>query len=111
MGRYCVLVHTNGIIPTEEDDNGHERLPRNLNKNIRQHESFPGVCLCRAFADFVESTLSDEVGHDLLDKLSKNGEEHEDGEHLVLQALLGERCFVEDEADEEGLCIVSTTVG
>jgi hypothetical protein len=47
--------------------------------------------------------LSDEVRHNLLDELAEYGEEHEDGEHLVLEFLLGGACIEEGESDEEGL--------
>ena len=37
----------------------------------------------------------------MVDQLSKDREEHEDAEHLVLQALMREWSLEEDEADEE----------
>ncbi len=51
------------------------------------------------------------MGHDLLDELAEDSEEHEDGEHLVLELLLGSACVEEGKSDEEGLgsqrCIIS----
>jgi hypothetical protein len=41
--------------------------------------------------------------HDLLDELAENGEEHEDGEHLILELLLTSPCVEEGEANEESL--------
>jgi hypothetical protein len=47
--------------------------------------------------------LGDKVGHNLLDELAEDGEEHEDGEHLVLEFLLRGASMEEGEANEEGL--------
>lgn len=41
--------------------------------------------------------------HNLLGELTEDSEEHEYGEHLILETLLTERRLVEDEADKEGL--------
>jgi len=43
------------------------------------------------------------MGHDLLYELAKDGEEHEDREHLILELLLGGACVEEGKSDEEGL--------
>jgi hypothetical protein len=43
------------------------------------------------------------MGHQLLDQLSKDDEEHEDGEQLILQPLLTEVRMEEGKADKESL--------
>jgi hypothetical protein len=47
--------------------------------------------------------LNDEVGHDLLDKLAEDGEQHENGKHLILKALLTELSLEEGKSDEKSL--------
>lgn len=101
------LTHADWVVPTHENDKGHECLPRYFDDDVGQHESLPRVSLCRALSHFVQSTLRHKVRHDLLHKLTKDGEKHEDGEHLILETLLTERRLVEDETDEECLVGVS----
>jgi hypothetical protein len=43
------------------------------------------------------------MGHDLLDKLTEDREQHEDGKHLILKTLLTELGFEEGETNEESL--------
>lgn len=45
------------------------------------------------------------MGHDLLDELAEDGEEHEDGKELVLEALETVLGAEEGEADEEPLWV------
>ncbi len=44
---------------------------------------------CLSFSSFEESALGTELGHDLLAQVSKDGHEHENCEHLVLETLDG----------------------
>src|SRR5271170_2124339 len=99
--RNCVAIHADRIVPTEIHDDSHKGLIWKLDDNVGEHEGFPRVRLCWPLANLVKSALSDKVRHDLLDELTKDGEQHEDSEHLVLEALLGERRFEEGEADKE----------
>lgn len=70
--------------------------------DIRCHKHFPTVCLAWTFPHFVQTSLSDEVGHDLLHELSKDGEQHENSEELILQTLLRVIGFEKRETDEKG---------
>ena len=88
--RYRVSIKADGIIEAKEYDDCHERVPRQLDKDVGKHEGLPAVGLAGSFTDFVESSLGHEVRHDLLHKLSEDGEEHENAEKLILQALVRE---------------------
>ncbi|TFA97843.1 hypothetical protein CCMA1212_010383 [Trichoderma ghanense] len=96
-----VLVEADGVVDADEHDDGHERVPRDLGDDLGQHEDLPAVRLGRPLADLVERALDHKVRHLLLHQLPEDGEDVEDGEHLVLQALDAERGVEEDEADEE----------
>jgi hypothetical protein len=102
-GRYSVFVQSDGVVPTEEDQDCHKRIPGQLDDDVGDHEGFPGVCFGRALARFIQGALGDEVGHNLLNKLAEDGEEHEDGEHLVLQFLLRRSRIEEGKPDEKSL--------
>lgn len=86
-GGFRVVVEADGVIPGDEDEQAGNSVPGEFDNNVGQHEGAPVVSFRGAFAGFVEGTLGDEVGHDLLDKLAEDREEHEDGEELVLEAL------------------------
>lgn len=101
VGGRRVVVQPDGVVPGEEDEHGHERIPGQLDDNVGDHECLPAIRLARALAHLVEGALGDEVRHDLLHELAEDGEQHEDGEHLVLQLLLRGACVEEGEADEE----------
>lgn len=77
------------------------RVVGHLGEHAGEEEGRPGVGFGRPLAGFVEGALRDEERHELLDELAEDGDEHEDGEHLVLQALNGVGRVEEDEADEE----------
>lgn len=47
----------------------------------------PSINLGRPFADFVERSLGNKHGHDLLIDVTEKDEVHEDGVKLVLQSL------------------------
>ena len=43
-GGFSVLVQPDGIVPAEEDENCHERVPWELDDDVGDHEGLPGVC-------------------------------------------------------------------
>lgn len=43
------------------------------------------------------------MGHDLIDQVTEDGHQHENGEHLVLQALKGVVGFEKRETNEQCL--------
>lgn len=45
------------------------------------------IGLCWSSLTSYKSRWTHEMGHDLLDEVAKDGEKHEDGQHLVLQPL------------------------
>ena len=98
-----VFVHADRVIPAKEDDDGHQRVPGQLDDDVGRDEDFPRVRLGRALADFVQGALHDEVRHGLLHDVAEDGHEHEDGEELVLQALKTGGRLPEGETDEECL--------
>lgn len=96
--RWCgIVVESNWVIEAEEDDNGHERVPGEFYQDVCCHKCLPAVGLGGPLPDFVERTLRHEMRHYLLRKLTEDGEEHEYGKHLVLQALMRKRCVVKNE--------------
>ena len=97
-----VAVETDGVVPAEVHDGTHERVPGKLDNDLGEHKDLPAVDLGRALTDLVERTLDDEVRHGLLDELAEDGEQVEDGEHLVLETLDGVGGVVEDETNEQG---------
>lgn len=103
VGRFGVAVEPDGVVPCDEDEEAGESVPGEFDDDVREHEGAPGVYFRGPFARFVEGALGDEVGHDLLDELAEDGEEHEDGEELVSQALETVFGAEEGEADEEAL--------
>ena len=101
IGRLGVTIQTNRVVPAEEDENSHERVPWKFDDDVRKHERLPGVSLAGTLTDLVQSTLGDEVGHDLLDELTKDSHQHEDTKHLVLETLLSVGHVVKRETDEK----------
>jgi hypothetical protein len=104
VGRYRVLFEADRIIETVEDHDGRKRIPRELDQDVRDHKNEPAVSPGRALSNLVQSALGDELRpelrisfvtirrhclHYLLREISKYCEQEEDGEHFVLQALLG----------------------
>lgn len=102
---FRVAVEADGVVPCDEDEEAGEGVPGQLDDDVGEHEGAPGVGFRRPFARFVEGPLGDEVGHDLLDELAEDGEEHEDGKELVLEALETVFGAEEGEADEEPLWV------
>jgi hypothetical protein len=47
--------------------------------------------------------LNNEVRHQLLDELTEDGKEHENGKHLILEPLETERGVEETESNEKRL--------
>jgi hypothetical protein len=43
--------------PGEEDEDGHETVPRDLNHDVGQHEHCPTVSLGRTLSDLIEISL------------------------------------------------------
>lgn len=82
--RCGIVIESDWIIEAEEDDDRHECVPGQFHQNVCCHKCLPAVSLRWPLSDFIERTLRNEVRHDLLRKLTKDGEEHEDGKHLVL---------------------------
>ena len=101
VGRDGVLLEADGIVPAEERGHRHERVPRELYDDAGQHERLPRVGLGRALAHLIQRSLRDKVRHHLLHQVGEEDQEHEDGHHLVLQALKRERLLVESKADEQ----------
>jgi hypothetical protein len=75
VGPFRVSVVANGIVPAQEEDGSDKNRPRDLDNDVGEDEDFPRVCLGRTFTRFVQGTLGDEVGHDLLHELREQ-EEH-----------------------------------
>lgn len=95
------LVESDRVVDTNPHEQGHEGIPGDFNDNLRKHKHLPAVRLGGALAHFVERTLSHKVRHLLLDELTENTHQIEDGEHLVLEALDRLGGVEEDETDEE----------
>ena len=96
-----VVVQADGVVPAGVDEDGHERVPGQLDEDVGHEEGLPAVALAGPLARLVQRALHHEVGHDLLHQVAEDGEEHEDAEHLVLQALQRRGRAVEAEADEQ----------
>jgi hypothetical protein len=99
--RLSVAVQTNRVVPTKENDDSHKRVPREFDKDVGNHEGLPRVGLARTLANLVQGALSDEVRHDLLDQLTEDSHQHENGEHLVLQTHLRVGHLVERKSDKK----------
>jgi hypothetical protein len=97
-----VVVEADRVVEAHEDDDSHKSVPGQFNGDVGDHESLPGVGSARALTNLVQGTLSDEVRHDLLNKLTEDSEQKEDREHLVLKTLLGKRSAEEDKSNEDG---------
>lgn len=67
VGILCVSIEADGVVPADEDEDGHECVPGELDEDVGEHEDGPGVGLCGSFAGFVERALGDEVGEHLWD--------------------------------------------
>ena len=78
------MVEADRVVEADEDDDGHEGVPGQFDYDVGEHERLPAVGLARTFSDFVEGSLRDKVRHYLLHQLAEDGEQHEDGEHLIL---------------------------
>ena len=91
------------LVPTEEHDDRHQRLPWKLNDDVTKHKCLPRIGLCWALPNFIQCSLNDKVRHDLLDELAEDGEQHENCEHLILETLLTELSLEEGESDEKSL--------
>ena len=52
------MIQTDWIVEAEEHDDTHQGVPGELHDNVGDDEGFPGICLGRAFAGFVKSSLS-----------------------------------------------------
>jgi hypothetical protein len=106
-----VLLQADGVVEADEDDDGHESVPREFDSDVGDHESLPRVGSAGALANLVQGTLCYEMRHDLLTELTEDGEEQEDREHLVLNTLLSERGAEEDESDEDGRTKTESSLG
>ena len=69
---YGVVVQANGVVPAEEDEDAHQGVPREFDDDVGDDEDLPGVRLGGPLTHFVQRSLRDEVGHDLLDQVSKD---------------------------------------
>ena len=96
-----VAIETDRIVEAEEQAHSRQSVPRELDEDVRQHERLPGVRLGRALTDLVQVALGNEVRHGLVDERAEDDEQHEHGEHLVLQILDRATGLEEREADEE----------
>lgn len=101
-GVSCVSVESDGIVPAEEDENSHQTVPQQFNNDVREHEGLPAVGLGGAFAYFIKISLDNEMRHHLLDELTKDSEQQENAEELILEGLDGCASVEEGETDEEG---------
>ena len=81
---YSVSVHADRVIPAKEDYHSHEGIPGQFDNDVGCDKDLPRECLGRAFANFVQGPLHNEMWHGLLDDVTENGHEHEDGKELVL---------------------------
>lgn len=48
-----VLVESNGVVPAEEDEHGHQTVPRQFDDDVGNHEDLPAVGLCRSLSHFI----------------------------------------------------------
>jgi len=101
MSRLRVPVEPDRVVPADEDEDRHERVPREFNDYVRGHKGLPRVRLRGPLASLVKSTLGDEVGHNLLNQIAEDRHEHEDTKHLVLKTLHAVLGLEEREPDVE----------
>lgn len=66
MRGHCVAIHADGIIHTYENDYCSEGVPRDFDKDVSDHERFPGIGLCWSLSGFIEIALDDEIRHRLV---------------------------------------------
>ena len=59
------------MIPACKDKHGHERVPRDFDKDAGLDKCLPRMRLRRTFSGFVEGALGHEVGHDLRAKVGE----------------------------------------
>lgn len=100
-GGGSVCIKPDGVVPGDEHQSGHEGVPGELNNDLREHKDLPAVDFGGTLADLIQGALDDEVRHSLLYELAEDGENVEDGKHLVLETLDGVGSFEKNEADEE----------
>ena len=89
MCPFGVVLHADRVVERDKREDGHEGLPWKLGDDVSSHERLPRVRFGGTFTRLVQSALSDECWHDLLDEIAEDGGEHEDREHLVLHSLEG----------------------
>lgn len=96
-----VPVESDGVVPAEKDEDGHQTVPGQFYDDVGDHENFPAVGLRRSLPYFVKIPLYDEMRHHLFHHLPENGEQQEDTEELILKGLNGCAGVVERETDEK----------
>lgn len=67
-----ISVHANWVVPGEEDDDRHQRVPWQLDGDIGKHENLPRVRFRWPFTDFVQRPLSYKVRQYLLQETPEN---------------------------------------
>jgi hypothetical protein len=70
--RFCVAVEAYGEIPRDEDQDGHEGVPRELDEDVGENKNLPGIYFCWAFTGFVEGALGYKVGEDLGNEVGRH---------------------------------------
>ncbi len=68
----CVSIHANKVIKREENGHVGQRVPRQLHKDVGQHEDIPRVRPRGTLSGFILIALDDEVRHRLVDQERKN---------------------------------------
>jgi len=72
VSRGGVVVKSYRIVPSYKDKEAHEGVPGQFDDDICEDEDLPRVGFGGPLAHFVKGTLSDEVRHDLLDKIAES---------------------------------------
>lgn len=74
---FGVSVESDRVIERHKGESCHEGVPWDLHCDVGQHECLPRVRFRWSFTGFVERALGDEVGHNHLDHVTKDGHQHE----------------------------------
>lgn len=93
VGGDGISVVSDGVVPAEEEDGTDKDRPEDLDEDVRQDKDLPRVYFRWSFSDFVQTSLGDELRHDLLNQLTEHGEEL-DVSHISRRS--GDETYQED---------------
>ena len=74
IGGDSVSVVSDWVVPTEEQDRADKDRPKYFDQDVREDKDLPRVYLGGSFSNFVQTSLGDELRHDLLNELREHGE-------------------------------------